>query len=75
MRYLLYGILIYFLLRLIFNFIIPVYKTTVKVKEQFRDLQQKANEQNPPPQNKGAGKGSTEPSQKVGEYIDFEDIK
>lgn len=77
LRYLLYAFLIYLAYRLVFHFIIPVYKTTKQVKKQFREMhsrmedhlnQQQANQQAPPiqPENK-----KTQP----GDYIDFEEVK
>jgi hypothetical protein len=76
-RYLLYAFLLYLLYRLIFHFIIPVYKTTRQVKKQFRDMhgrmQDYMNEQQqapqPPTPKQEAGKG------KAGDYIDFEEVK
>ena len=77
LRYLLYAFLIYLAYRLVFHFIIPVYKTTKQVKKQFREMhsrmeehmnQQQANQQAPSPQpeNKKA---------QAGDYIDFEEVK
>jgi len=76
MKYILYGLLIYFLVRLVFNFIIPVYKTTRQVKKQFREMNERMNgtstgqqqdhhSQAPPPREET----------RVGEYIDFEEVK
>ena len=75
-RYLLYIFLIYLAYRLIFHFIIPIYKTTRQVKKQFQDMhnrmqdqmnQQYGSEQSPPP--------TPEKKEQVGDYIDFEDVK
>ena len=79
LRYLFYGFLIYMAYRLIFHFIIPVYKTTRQVKRQFRDVHDRMQEQfngnspNAAPQYKSTTTEST--GQKTGEYIDFEEIK
>lgn len=77
-RYLLYAFLIYATYRLIFNFIIPVYRATRKAKEQFKDMhgkmqdfmqqQQKAQEQSSVPQKEKS-------QEKSGDYIDFEEVK
>ena len=77
MRVLLYALLIWFLYSLIFRFIIPIYKTTRQVKKKFREMhdqmqqeqfQQQGFNQQPTPQ-------KSAPSQRSGDYIDFEEIK
>lgn len=76
---------IYFLYRFIFGFIIPLFRTTNRVQQQFRTMQQKMEEQ------MNAGKshnnqqaysntqkdpGKTQESRPARhEYIDFEEIK
>ncbi|MGH2649065.1 MAG: hypothetical protein ACRDE8_15910 [Ginsengibacter sp.] len=67
--------LIYILYKLIFEFIIPVYQSTQKIRKQFGEMQNKmqqdmnaANARNAAPQ----------PEPKVareGDYIEFEEIK
>ena len=76
LRFLFYAFLIYLGFKLVFDLIIPVYRTTRKLKKGFREMQQKMNQhteqynqQNTPPQVK-----ETEKS-KAGDYIDFEEIK
>ena len=77
LRYLLYAFLIYLAYRLVFHFIIPIYKTTRQVKKQFREMhsrmedhinQQEVNQQSmaPKQENKKAP---------TGDYIDFEEVK
>lgn len=67
--------LIYIIYKLIFDFIIPVYRSTKKIKKQFGDIQSKMqndmnsfqNRQKPP---------QPEPSVKPeDEYIEFEEVK
>lgn len=73
-----YGFLAYLLYRLIFHFILPIYRTTKQVKKGFRDMQEKMYQQQNQEQsttehfsqNKRAD-GNTQ----VGDYIDFEEIK
>jgi hypothetical protein len=68
----------YLVFRVVFDFILPVYRTTKKVRKGFREMQEQMNQhsgqhrqkesystQNPNTNNKGS----------VGEYIDFEEIK
>jgi hypothetical protein len=77
LRYLFYAFLIYLAYRLVFHFIIPIYKTTKQVKKQFREMhgrmedhinQQQPNQQTMPPKQ--------EDKKTVGgDYIDFEEVK
>jgi hypothetical protein len=70
------AIAFYILYKLVFDLILPVYKTTTHVKQQFRNMhdnmQQQPNnfqkQQEPEPK-----KEKTNTS--VGEYIDFEEVK
>ena len=69
-----YGFLIFLLYRLVFHFIIPIYRTTKQVKKGFRDMQdqmRQRTEQQGQPQNTQKKPGVT----KVGDYIDFEEVK
>lgn len=61
--YLLYNFIVYF--------IIPVYKTSRRVQEQFRNMQQQ--HPNVTPDNKDPRSKSPKASSK--DYIDFEEIK
>ena len=76
-KYLFYFFLAYLLYRLIFNFIIPVYRTTQQVKRGFREMNERmngqANENNPEGNSTSRAKNSDK--KKVGDYIDFEEIK
>lgn len=66
------AIAFYLLYRLIFDLIVPIYKTTKHVRSQFSKMNQQANNTqqqqttNTPP----GGKPN-----KVGEYIEFEEVK
>ena len=77
LRYLLYAFLIYLAYRLIFHFIIPIYKTTKQVRKQFREMnsqmedhinQQQPNQQPMPPRQE-------DKKAQAGDYIDFEEVK
>ena len=72
-------LLIYLLYKLIFDFIIPLYKTTKRVKKQFGEMQSKMqeqmkayNQQQQQQQQKTAVKPEPIKSE---EYIDYEEIK
>ena len=69
-------ILLYILYKLIFDFIIPVYKTTKRVKKQFGDMQNKMQDQMNKFNEKQAA-STTDPSNKPvkEDYIDYEEIK
>ena len=77
------GIVLYLLYRFIFNFCLPVARATRQVRQQFRNMQ--GNQQDPAgpfqqqytQQSRPEGKKQDTPSSnnKMGEYIDFEEIK
>ena len=72
-----YGFLIYLFYRLVFHFIIPLYKTTRQVKKSFRNMQDQMRQhtdsygQQQPQNNQQKKPGAS----KVGDYIDFEEVK
>jgi uncharacterized protein YneF (UPF0154 family) len=76
-RYLLYVLLAWFLYKLIFGFIIPVYKTTRQMKKQFRDMhdrmQQEQVKQEDFHQQSTGQRPASKPS--GSDYIDFEEVK
>lgn len=75
--------LIYILYKLIFNFIIPVYQSTKKIKKQFGDIQSKMQEdmnaystqQSSAQQKQQPTTQQTTGKAKEGDYIDFEEVK
>ena len=71
-----YAFLAYLLFRLVFNFIIPIYRTTKQVKKGFRDMQEQMRQHSNP---QGQQSQDTQPKKpgatKVGDYIDFEEVK
>ncbi len=79
-----YILLGYLLFRFITGFVIPVFRTTRNVREQFSQMNQNQGRQQPPngpasaaPGNPAAGTSSQRhpDASKVGEYIDFEEVK
>ena len=72
-KYLFWAIAIYFLVRFIFNFVIPLYRATRQMKSQVRDFQEKMQGQQPSDDFSAAQKPPR--PVKEGEYIDFEEIK
>jgi hypothetical protein len=70
------AIVIYLVYRLIFDLIIPVFTTTKQVKNQFNAMRdQTQDQQNKSYQRKSPGAETQKQKPKVGEYIDFEEIK
>jgi hypothetical protein len=68
---------LYILYRFVFEFLLPVYKATQKIKKGFRDMHEKANENINQQENTSAAGPNNNSSKKqtLGEYIDFEEVK
>lgn len=69
LSFLFYAFLVYVLIKLVVNFIIPVYKTTKQVKKSFRNMQERMQEQ------QQQQPSSSQKQQPLGDYIDFEEVK
>ena len=71
--------LLYLLLKLIFDFIIPVYQTSKRVKRQFGEMQSKMEEQMNQYNRQNSQQVRTttaaKPEKKKEEYIDYEELK
>jgi Sec-independent protein translocase protein TatA len=72
--------MLYLLYKLVFDFIIPVVKTTRQVKKQFGDMtaqmQEKMNQQQQQAPNfNTAAKATGKPTGKSDDYIEFEEVK
>jgi hypothetical protein len=68
----------YLVLKLVFNFILPIYRTTKRVRKSFREMQERMNgqtEQYNQQQNGSKQNQANNSKGGVGEYIDFEEIK
>lgn len=66
---------IYLLYKLIFDFIIPVYESTKKIKKQFGEMQSKMQNDMNAYQNKQTPTPEAPAAKKEGDYIEFEEIK
>jgi hypothetical protein len=75
MKYIFYAFLAYLLYQLIFNLVIPVYKTTRKIKKGFREMNEKMNEQYPQQQNPTTADQTKANNAPAEDYIDFEEVK
>jgi hypothetical protein len=75
--FLLYALLAWFLYKLIFSFIIPVYMTTRQLKKKFREMHASMQEEQAGKQgfNRPSAQGGSSPASPSGDYIDFEEIK
>ena len=83
MKYVLYAILIYLAYQFIFKLVIPVYMASRKIKQGFREMQEKMQQQqngfNPDHQPHGFDQQSPAPKSGTkanpGDYIEFEELK
>ena len=77
LSFLFFIFLAYVLYKLVFDFIIPIYKTTKRVKKSFREMQQKMQEQQSgaAPQKHPQNSTTKSSQQPLGDYIDFEEVK
>jgi hypothetical protein len=79
LRYLLIGLGLYILYKLVVNVVIPVYQTSRQLKEKFRQMQDQMNARqeasgHSPLHSQPVNR--SEPSKKTsGDYIDFEEVK
>jgi hypothetical protein len=75
LSFLFYAFLAYLLFRLVFNFILPVYRTTRKVKRTFREMKERMNQQSGQATPSQAPPPEASQESPLGEYIDFEEVK
>jgi F0F1-type ATP synthase membrane subunit b/b' len=74
MKYIFYGLLIYVLYKLIFDFIIPFSKATRQIKSKIREAQER--QQQFDRQQNAAEQVKREPPRSASEdYIEFEEVK
>lgn len=70
---------LYLLYKLVFDLIIPVFKTTQQVKRQFGDMsarmQDQMSQQQPPTNSFNNTTKASSASAKKDDYIDFEEVK
>jgi hypothetical protein len=67
--------LMYVLYKLIFDFIIPIYESTKKIKKQFGDIQNKMQQDMNAANTKNATAKQETKVAREGDYIDFEEVK
>lgn len=75
LMYIFLAFIAYLLFRLVFDFIIPVYRTTKQVKKSFREMHRKMHGQSNG-DTEYTDTNSTQKTKKpLGDYIDFEEVK
>ena len=75
-RILLYVFLIYLAYKIIFDLIIPVYRTTKQVKKGFKEMNERMNDHmNQQGQQPAQPEQPKKPKEKPGDYIEYEEIK
>ena len=74
LRFLFYAFLLYLGYKLVFDFIIPVVRTTRQVKRGFREMKNKM-EQNGFNPGTTPAQPETKKKEVPGEYIDYEEVK
>ena len=80
LRFVLYALGIYILYKVIFDLVIPIFRTTRKIRRQFGDMQQHMQDQMNTAQNDYKGQQHQPPQAeqkkaRAGDYIDFEEVK
>lgn len=76
-KFLLLGVLFYVIYKFVFRIVLPVYRTTKKVKQQFSEMHQKVNDAfgtQSPNYNATTPHRETYPKKPGKEYIDFEEV-
>lgn len=80
-EYIFWAFAFYWLFRFVFNFVVPVFRVTRQMKEQVRDFNTTASNQRfnePTPQynnNNTSSSAKAAEKPKMGDYIDFEEVK
>ncbi|MES1221679.1 MAG: hypothetical protein ABUT20_39635 [Bacteroidota bacterium] len=71
-----FGILIYLAYKVVFDFIVPVSHASKQMKQQFRNMQEHAQQANQfQQQNRQQNNPQQKSKEVVGDYIDFEEVK
>jgi hypothetical protein len=67
--------LIYILYKLIFEFIVPVYQSTKKIRKQFGEMQEKMQQDMNAANTRNAPSHPPPKVKREGDYIEYEEIK
>jgi hypothetical protein len=74
-RFLFFAFLAYLAFKLIFNLIIPVYRTTRKLKKGFREMHEKMQQHTQQQQSQSYSTHVPDKKAPAGDYIEFEELK
>jgi hypothetical protein len=74
-KFIFWSVLIYALVRFVFNFLIPVFRTASQMKKQVREFQDRVNTEHQYQNNTQASQPKPSPRPKSEDYIDFEEVK
>ena len=76
LSFIFYAFLIFLAYKLVFGFIIPVFKTTRKIKKSFSEMQERMQQQAAPDKHYTATQEKEmDKKNKAGDYIEFEEVK
>jgi hypothetical protein len=77
LSFIFFVFLFYLLYKLVFDFVLPIYKTTKQVKKNFREMREQMNGQQPGSTGpmKGQKTWATTEKKPASDYIDFEEVK
>ena len=77
LSFLFFTFVAYLIFKLVFDFVIPVYKTTRQVKQKFREMneQMRGQQGRQASQSSQPKNGADKEKSTLGEYIDFEEVK
>lgn len=77
LSFLFFAFLFYLLFKLVFDFAIPIYKTSRQLKRKFKDMHEQMNGPMPEGSKKQAEKKASATTEKKpsSDYIDFEEVK
>lgn len=81
LRFILFALGLYIIYKVVFGLVIPIFRTTQKIRQQMGDMQQRmqdhANQQNGYTNNTSPNQAPPQADKKTraGDYIDFEEVK
>ncbi|MFM9908856.1 MAG: hypothetical protein ACKVOW_05895 [Chitinophagaceae bacterium] len=74
-KYILWALLVYFLYKFVFEFIIPVARATKQIKTKVSDFHNQMQQQPPIPERPPSFKKTPTSNTNSKDYIDFEEVK
>jgi hypothetical protein len=77
LSFLFFTFVAYLVFKLVFDFVLPIYKTTRDVRQKFREMnsQMRGQQNGQAAQNKQQKNNEDSAKSPLGEYIDFEEVK